>query len=137
MGRERAESRRVTLLGVLIVKDGLDRTGKKSRQNLRARWSVPPDALPGSATIDPLPALHRNRAGGQKRALIRIAPYLHMANLMHKKGTLPTQSSCITLNNSNKLYVLVLSWTTMNSSQQEVMDYVWLILNRRSWTMYG
>ena len=41
------------VFGVLEVKDGLDRTGKKNIKNSKncMHWNVPLDALPGSATF--------------------------------------------------------------------------------------
>ena len=55
MGLEQEESRRVALSSrVLEVKYDLDRTGMKNRFKKCMHWSVPLDALPGSATIGPL-----------------------------------------------------------------------------------
>ena len=38
------------LLGVLEMKDGIDKTGKKNNGKYCMHWNVSPDALPGSAT---------------------------------------------------------------------------------------
>jgi hypothetical protein len=44
-----------SLFGVLEVKDGLNRTGKKKKKKMATiacmQWSVLPDALPGSTTL--------------------------------------------------------------------------------------
>ena len=44
----------LVFVGVLEVKDGLDRTGMKKTAKNCMHWNVTPDTLPGSATIGPL-----------------------------------------------------------------------------------